>query len=71
MEIPCRPDCPRRRADCHPGCPEYKEFRASLDRQNAEKRKERDVYAYRKQRREQIAEIERANRARGGYKGNA
>ena len=25
-EIPCKPDCPRRSWDCHPKCPEYKEF---------------------------------------------
>jgi len=37
---PCPPDCPRRNAECHAKCKDYKDWRAELDRKNAERRKE-------------------------------
>jgi hypothetical protein len=31
---PCKPDCPKRNAECHSLCPEYKEWRAEKDKDN-------------------------------------
>ena len=31
---PCKPDCPKRNAECHSLCPEYKEWRADKDKDN-------------------------------------
>ena len=48
---PCKPDCPKRNAECHSLCPEYKEWRAERDNFNEQKNKikksERDYYAHR------------------------
>ena len=33
-EIPCRPDCPKRSWDCHPKCPEYKDYTENLKAEN-------------------------------------
>ena len=59
MEIPCRPDCPRRRAACHSVCPEYKAYRKYLDEKNEAIRQGNEVYAYCKIR---SAKIERRMR---------
>lgn len=31
---PCKPDCPKRNAECHSTCPEYKTFREEKDIEN-------------------------------------
>ena len=59
MEIPCRPDCPKRRAACHSVCPEYKDFRVFLDRKNEAIRQDREIFAYTRIRN---ARIERSTR---------
>ena len=46
MEIPCKPDCPHRRASCHSVCPEYKAYRKYLDEKNEAIRQDMEVAAY-------------------------
>jgi hypothetical protein len=31
---PCKPDCPKRNAECHSLCPEYKKWRIEKDADN-------------------------------------
>ena len=48
---PCKPDCPKRNAECHSICPKYKEWRAEKDEENEQinkiKKGERDYYQHR------------------------
>ena len=48
---PCIPECPKRNAECHSLCSEYKEWRAEKDKENELKEKikrgERDYYGHR------------------------
>jgi hypothetical protein len=66
MEIPCKPDCPNRRAACHSVCPEYKAFRKYLDEKNEEIRKGNEVFNYNGIRKARIKEIMRRINKRGG-----
>ena len=59
MEIPCKPDCPKRNATCHSVCPEYKAYRVFLDKKNEVIRQDMEVPAYIKIR---SARIERSVR---------
>jgi len=35
---PCKPDCPKRKASCHGGCKDYKDYRVLIDSYAKEKR---------------------------------
>lgn len=47
---PCKPDCPKRNAECHSLCPDYKEWRVEKDADNEKinkiKRAERDYVGH-------------------------
>lgn len=45
-ENPCKPDCPRRSADCHCICKDYAEFAEDRRKFLEERRKERLVKDY-------------------------
>ena len=48
---PCQPDCPKRNAECHSVCPDYKEWRTEKDADNEKinknKKAERDYWGHR------------------------
>ena len=50
-DCPCKKDngdCTKRHVNCHSYCPEYKDWRAELDKENEAKKDESDYIAYRK-----------------------
>jgi hypothetical protein len=57
---PCKPNCPRRSATCHSECPDYKDYRQSLDDENAKKRHKTHTECY---------IVERNKRIRGWING--
>lgn len=49
-DSPCKPDCPKRNAECHSNCPDYKKWRVEKDADNEKinkiKRAERDYVGH-------------------------
>lgn len=41
--VPCTPDCPERSAECHGACQAYRQYRARLDEQCAQRRQKAEI----------------------------
>ena len=67
MEIPCRPDCPKRRVACHSVCPLYQEYRAYLDEKNEYIRQDNEIYGYKKVKNDRIERRMRRIKKRGDF----
>lgn len=43
MKHPCKPDCPKRSADCHSICPDYRDYEKARNAEYEKKAAERAV----------------------------
>lgn len=60
---PCKRNCPEREMGCHGKCGRYRDFRQELDKENEQKRKVVEGYAYAHDIRERMARARRKQRA--------
>ena len=67
MEIPCKPDCPKRRVACHAVCQDYKAYRKYLDEKNEFLRQDNEIYGYKKIKNDRIERRMRRYKKRGDF----